>query len=171
MRKEYPLELWLEEAEHSFRRLGHFDNREQVRAAFEQLERIVNTDARKLSYARSPYLAFEYGALRVEDIPRACALVRRVAERGGSGCTHVQRAILGALCRTEDPVLLPFWTSLLRFTRPRDSFATERRRIAVAALAFLMIRRGAGEAMEVMVELLGDADVRVGAEATRSAHR
>jgi hypothetical protein len=74
------------------------------------------------------------------DLSQAQDLYRRVYVTGGAGNTYTQENLLHLIASTCDSVSIPFWLELLDLSRPRDSFTTKRRTMALAALAYLIIR-------------------------------
>jgi hypothetical protein len=79
--------------------------------------------------------------LDAEDVPRAQALCRRVADAGGTGSRDILEALFSLISQAQEPVSVPFWVELLDYTRPRDQYAERRRTHALAGLARLVIRR------------------------------
>jgi hypothetical protein len=84
------------------------------------------------------------------DLPRAQELYRRVFEAGGTGNMYIQEALLTLIAATEDPASIPFWLEILELSRPRDQFANQRRTLALAALARLVIQRNAPAACDAL---------------------
>src|SRR5262249_13752865 len=55
----------------------------------------------------------------------------------GTGRTAVEESLLGHIAVAADEESLPFYRAALEANRPRDKFQPKRRRMVVAALAFL----------------------------------
>ena len=90
-------------------------------------------------------------ALRPGVLRRAERIYRQVMERGGTGGGNLQEALLVLIGYSSDPGSLPFWEELLAVRRARDRFAKDRRTLALAAVALLVIRgREEAAAMEVL---------------------
>ncbi len=79
-------------------------------------------------------------SLSLDDVPRAQHLYGRVLDVGGTGSARVQKSLLELIGATADPSSVPFLTGLVDITRARDSFSSERRALATAALACIAIQ-------------------------------
>jgi hypothetical protein len=104
----------------------------------------------------------KFAALPAGDLPRAQELYLRVVEQGGPRNAEVQAALLGLVGRAASPESIPFWRELLAMTIPRDQFSKRRKRYAVAALAWMLARRGEKPALQLVLAGLRapDAEVR-----------
>ncbi len=89
-------------------------------------------------------------ALPPEQRRRAEELYPALVERGGMGSTHVQAGLLTLVAFGLSEESLPFWARVLDYNRPRDTFAVQRRRFALAALAFLAIRGNSSAAFSAL---------------------
>jgi hypothetical protein len=81
------------------------------------------------------------GTLPLDGLARAEKLYLNVFQTGGAGNTHVQEGLLSQIAATAEPSSIPFWVALLDLAKPRESFTTKRRTFALAALAYLAIKR------------------------------
>ncbi len=95
-------------------------------------------------------------------------LLRRVEEATrlvwssmGSGKSYLEEGLLTAIAFCAEASSLPFFRDAIAFTRPRDSLSTQRRRLAVAGIAFIAIERGSEEALATLESLLTHDDFRV----------
>jgi hypothetical protein len=132
MRRDDPLEDWL--FLHAYRSEAELAEREQ----------------REVGYVSRQLLAE-----RGQSLPRTDArtaldslleVYRQIYATGGTGNTLIQDEILTTIGRAADPETIPFWLETLTLSRPRDLFAKRRRPLALAALAYLAIRRSTPEA-------------------------
>ena len=144
MNRDDPLEMWLIGGE-----------REVDPAILEQYQAMTRQDLDKLeawldatNLPRRGSMPYVRGGRWTggvppapEDVERAKALHRRVFEQGGSGKRYAEEGLLGLLAATQDPAQIPFWVETAGLSRPRDSFANERRALALSALALIAIRR------------------------------
>ncbi len=78
--------------------------------------------------------------LAPEEVERAQQLYPPLMERGGTGTKAAQEALLHLIAQSGSLASVPFWLSVLDLSKPRDPFRTERREMALAALAFLAIK-------------------------------
>jgi hypothetical protein len=78
-----------------------------------------------------------YVPLTATELRRMERLCARVWHAQGTNRARVEETLLGHIAVMADEASLPFYRSVLAFVRPRDSFATERKRIIVAAIALL----------------------------------
>jgi len=101
-------------------------------------------------------MGFEYFSFGFQksDVPQAESLYHRIHATLGTGSTHAQEKVLDFIARTADPASIPFWVGLLDLTRPRDTFTSARKTMAVAALAYLAIYYNSRETYAGLRELL-----------------
>ena len=126
MRRDDPLEDWL--LLRAYRSEAELADRQQL----------------ELSFASTQFLT----ALGISPLPddtrtpveRLHDAYRHVYTLGGPGNTLLQEQLVRAIALAADPVSIPFWVETLRLQRPRDTFATRRRTVALAALAYLAIQ-------------------------------
>ena len=88
------------------------------------------------------------------DLPRVQQLYRRVYEARGTGSSSLQKSLLTRIAEAEAPETVPFWLEVLDLSRPRDSFITQRRTLALAALARLAIVRDVPDAYTALREAI-----------------
>ena len=100
-------------------------------------------------YRHAIYVPLDAAELR--RVERLCA---RVWHAKSTNRARVEETLLGHIAAMADEASLPFYRSALAFVRPRDSFATERKRIVVAAIAFLAGMTGSQAAHAELAELL-----------------
>lgn len=135
----------------------------------EALEEILDGKAQQRSMAYLPGLCgFSHGGgvpldgkqLRyVEDV------AARLWTAPGTGRADVEEALLGHIALSADPASLPFYRAAIAASRPRDVFAPKRRRLALAAIAFLAAAKGCQEADAELRRHLGHEDPAVRGEA------
>jgi hypothetical protein len=81
-------------------------------------------------------------------------LYRRVVQMGGTGTRYLQERLLGLLAQAKNPSTIPFWIELFDIqSPPRDSFKAQRRMIAIAALAYLVIEKDERAAYDALLQL------------------
>ena len=100
-------------------------------------------------YRHAIYVPLDAAELR--RVERLCA---RVWHSRSTSRARVEETLLGHIAAMADEASLPFYRSALAFVRPRDSFATERKRIVVAAIACLAGMTGSHAAHAELAELL-----------------
>jgi len=139
-----PLEIWLmrDEAEHEARLSARRrESLVEMQAALDQLQEMLDHPPAKgvnLMDSRVYGLGiWSMVRLPSKEIARAEKLYRRVYTTGGSGTTYVQEGLLFIIGASRQPASIPFWLETLNLSRPRDSFSTKRRTLALAALAYL----------------------------------
>ena len=83
------------------------------------------------------------------DVARAEKLYRQLYEICGNGSLYAQDGILALIASSRYSESIPFWLEVLDWSRPRDTFSTQRRIRALAALAYLALHgsRGAETAL------------------------
>jgi len=96
--------------------------------------------------------AWDAVPLPPDELARTQALYKRVYEIGGAGSTHAQEGMLALVAVAASATSIPFWLEMLDLSRPRDTFARQRRDMALAALALLAIRRATPEAYTALRE-------------------
>jgi hypothetical protein len=183
MRKVEPLEEWLfihemRQENHPARDAGREAEWQQhaereMQQALQELAAVLdNAGTQRPDYYKTRLRIMRYGkfhivALPSTDVAIAQELTRRVIAAGGTGSVPTQEGLLHVLALTADPVSIPFWRELLDIRRPRDSFAKTRRKMALAALAFLAITRNEPAAYAALQELLQHANPDVRSPAVR----
>ncbi len=137
----------------------------ELRAALDQLQDLLDHPPAKganLMNSRVYGLGL-WSSVRLpsEDVARAQDLYRRVYVAGGTGSTLVQEGLLFIIGAARQPASIPFWFETLNLSRPRDSFSTKRRTLAIAALAYLALKSvpGAEEALAQCAQHI-NADIR-----------
>lgn len=158
MRSDEPLEGWLfyvrmlDEGESIPRRPG------EARKALDLLAAtIAAVPEGPVNYnrvrGRVPSVYTNYW-LTPDETLDAQRLFFQVWERGGTGSSHVVDGLLQAIALATQPVSIPFWRQLLDLIRPREKAVTERRVMALAALALLAVARNNDEAYAALAEAL-----------------
>jgi hypothetical protein len=104
----------------------------------------------RVNYDRIGLNIWSVVPLAPEALPRAQELYLRVWTTGGTGSSYIQEGLLHAIAMTADVQSVPFWLQLLDLVRPREARIEVRRTTAVAALAFLAIKRNAPAAYEAL---------------------
>lgn len=149
MNRDDPLDYW-----HSVR--GFFqlppevvaEHQAKAHAALDRLSDFL--DHPPIKWGRFNKTGLGYGGggvgFATTDLPRAQELYRRVYEARGTGVSFIQESLLTMMAEAEDPETVPFWLEVLDLSRPRDSFTTQRRMLALAALAHLAIGGDAPQA-------------------------
>ena len=139
-----PLEIWLsrDEAGHEARlAVRHDESLAEMRAALDQLQEMLDHPPAKganLMNSRVDGLGrWSIVRLPLREVTRAEDLYRRVYVTGGTGTTYVQEGLLFIIGASRQPASISFWLETLNLSRPRDSFTTKRRTLALAALAYL----------------------------------
>jgi hypothetical protein len=139
-----PLEIWLmrDEVKHEARLATRRDESlAEIQAALDQLQEMLDHPPAKganLLNSRVYGLGvWSMTYLPAEMVTRAEDLYRRVYVTGGTGSTYVQEGLLFIIGASCQPASIPFWLETLELSRPRDSFTTKRRVLALAALAYL----------------------------------
>lgn len=101
-----------------------------------------------------------------EDLrPKAEALFFAVLNHGGTGTWNKQQSLLDVLAQSALPESVPFWKDVATLVRPRDPNSKLRRRMALAALAFLQTRRPGSQAGAALEGLMAADDPALRAEA------
>ncbi|MCY1074954.1 IS1096 element passenger TnpR family protein [Archangium lansingense] len=93
-------------------------------------------------------------------------LGERLWSATGTGRTHTEEALLGQVGVQASPDSLPFFRAALEANRERDPFQRQRRRIAVASVAFIARQTGDAAAHAQLDAWLVHPDVTVRTEAT-----
>ncbi len=76
----------------------------------------------------------------VTELERLARVYRIVVNVRGTGSARLQEDLLRVMGRTGAPSLVPFWSELLTIKKARDPFSNKRRALALAALAYVVIR-------------------------------
>lgn len=100
-----------------------------------------------------------------KDLRRIEQLCARLWLATGTGRSRVEQVLLTHIAAACDESSLPFFRSALDVKRVGDSFATERRQIVVAALAFMALARDSQAARAEMTTLLSHEHPMVRCEA------
>lgn len=100
-----------------------------------------------------------------EDLRRAERVATRLFTARGNGRTDAEEALLGHIALCADPTSLPFFQAAIAASRPHDLFAPKRRRMALAAIAFLAAVREHPEAHAVLKSYLDHPDPAIRGEA------
>ncbi len=169
-----PLEIWLmrDEVEHEARLItSRNESLAEMRAALDQLQAMLDHPPVKganLMNSRVYGLGiWSMARLPPEEITRVEELYRRVYVTGGTGSTYVQEGLLFIIGASCQPASIPFWLETLDLSRPRDSFTTKRRTLAIAALAYLAAH-DCREAEEALARCTQHANVDIRAQAVFS---
>jgi hypothetical protein len=150
--------------------LGEGEARQWLLTALTDLEKMLDgaEDRRAFSDIRGLY-GFNWGVrLRADERQRAERLCARLWNEKGTGRTYAEEALLGQVGVQASPDSLPFFRAALEANRERDSFQAQRRRIAVAAVAFIARQTGDAAAhaqLEAWLEQHPDIAVRTEAVA------
>lgn len=95
--------------------------------------------------------------------------LERVAARlwtaHGTGRADVEEALLGYIALAADPGSLPFYRAALAASRPRDQFQPKRRRMVLAAIAYLAQDKSCPDAAAELQRYLDHADPAVRGDA------
>ena len=156
MNRDDPLEMWLLGGERKIdpEMLRSFQS--AVRQDLDQLEAWL--DAPKLpKHSGMPHIRGGFWGRGLppapEDAERAKELHRRVFQQGGAGKRYAEEGLLGLLAAMQDAGNIPFWIETAGLTRPRDSFANQRRTLAISALALIAIRNEDADAFMALRRL------------------
>jgi hypothetical protein len=141
MRSEDPLEDWLYLDELDLKSAVYAARLEEMRAGLDRLEAYLKRPKSKQKTMWEVGIGGGWltAPLPPAEVARAEALYRQVYAVGGTGSTDVQEGLLKMIAASQNPASIPFWNEMLNLTRPRDKFTRARRRIAVAALAYLAL--------------------------------
>ncbi len=141
MRSEDPLEDWLYLSEFDLKSAAYATRLAEMRAGLDRLEAYLKRpkSKRKTMWEVGIGGGWQTAPLPPAEAARAEALYRQVYATGGVGSTYVQEGLLKMIAASQNPASIPFWREMLDLTRPRDQFTRARRRIAVAALAYLAL--------------------------------
>ncbi len=140
MSRDDPLEEWIVHSDFDLPAERLAELHAESHAGLEQLADYLNHPPKRANLLDVRLGWWSKVGLASMDLPQAQGLYRRVYITGGAGNTYTQENLLHLIAATHDPTSIPFWLELLDLSRPRDSFTTKRRTIALAALAFLIIR-------------------------------
>jgi hypothetical protein len=143
----------------TFRRL-HLD-------ALAALEQLLDSPAGPRAFSGTHGLSGFHGAVRLGDDERRRAelLCERLWNSQGTGRTYAEEALLGLVGVQASPDSLPFFRAALEARRERDSFQAERRRIAVASVAFIARQANDAAAHVQLTAWLRHPDAAVRTEA------
>lgn len=126
--------------------------RQEFLDSLSQLEEILDGKPYKRGMDRLPMLfGFRpetYVPLDAKMLRRLEKLAARLWTASGTGRTSVEEALLGQIALAADEASLPFFRAALEANRPRDVFQLKRRRMAMAAIAFLAEVRGSAGAYD-----------------------
>lgn len=117
-------------------------------------------EARFFGYPRGRAVVVEGKELRQLE-----QLATRLFTARGAGRTDVEEALLGHIALSADPTSLPFYRAAIAANRTHDMFAPKRRRMAVAAIAFLAMTKNCPEAHAALRSYLDHADPAMRGEA------
>ncbi len=104
--------------------------------------------------------------LKPEESKWAERLGERLWKAKGSGRTFAEESLLGQVAVQANPDSLPFFRAAVETNRARDAFQVQRRRIAVAAVAFTALQTGDAAAHAQLEAWLAHPDIPVRTEAT-----
>lgn len=96
----------------------------------------------------------QYVFLEGKDLRRLEKVAAHLWETTGPGRGYIEEALLGNIGIAADEGSLPFYRAAIAASRPHDKLGPRRRRMAVAAIAFLAESTGSKEAHAQLVELL-----------------
>jgi hypothetical protein len=137
-------------------------------AALTGLERVLEGSAGPGAFSSIHGLSRSFRPMRLkaEERQRAERLGERLWKASGAGRTQAEVWLLGQMAAQASPDSLPFFRAAVEASRERDPFQAQRRRIAVASVAFLAHQTGEGAAHAQLEAWLTHPDVTVRAEAT-----
>jgi len=163
MRDRDPLEEWLFISGPMGKSLKATAERQaEAQAALDRLAAYLdNPPAKGRSLWNIGLNMWNVTALTPDNLARAQELYPSMVLTGGTGSLDVQGELLSRIALTADPSSSPFWKEMLDFSRPRDTFATKRKTMALAALAFLAIRRNEPTAYQALREAAHHANPEV----------
>ena len=135
-----PLERWLYRSESRTNRKFAAVQLHATQIALEKLETYLRQPDRKTSlYGLGLPDYVHPGLLPRAEVAWAEKLYGPLYQTGGNGSTYAQESLLSLIAGSRYPASIPFWLELLDLSRPRDSFSTQRRTWALAALAYLAL--------------------------------
>lgn len=141
--------------------------RQWLLTALTDLEKMLDGAEDRRTFSDIPGLhGFNWGVcLRADERQRAERLAERLWSEKGTGRTYTEEALLGQVGVQASPDSLPFFRAALEASRARDSFQVQRRRIAVAAVAFIAHQTGDVAAHAQLEAWLAHPDITVRTEA------
>lgn len=142
--------------------------RKQFLEALSAMENVLNGADSKRGFNIPGLSGFHGGGARLEPEERKWAerLGERLWNAKGTGRTYAEEALLGQVAVQASPDSLPFFRAAVEFNRARDSFQVQRRRIAVAAVAFTAQQTGDTASHAQLEAWLAHPDLPVRTEAT-----
>jgi pRiA4b ORF-3-like protein len=142
--------------------------RKQALEALSALENVLNGADSTRAFNIPGLSGFHGRAARLEPEERKWAerLGERLWNAKGTGRTYAEEALLGQVALQASPDSLPFFRAAVEFNRARDSFQVQRRRIAVAAVAFTALQTGDAASHAQLEAWLAHPDLPVRTEAT-----
>lgn len=128
-------------------------HRKNVSKSLSAIADLLTQTSKKIDYGNVCWTLCDFYKFQIleKDRERAQDLYFRVAEAGGTSTSRVQKCMLDLIAWAANPASIPFWTQCVEFIRPRDQFTLERRRIAMAALASLVILKQSEAARQAIV--------------------
>ena len=96
-----------------------------------------------------------------KPIRQAVRLYSRLLETGRIRGGDLQSCFLDIIGRAAQEHTVPFWAEMIKMTIPRERFGKRRKRYAGAALAWLVVKRACGDALEVLLEASQDESWQV----------
>jgi hypothetical protein len=132
----------------------HFTSRpELAERQVAALAKVVAQASRPLPKSGWDWPRFVRGvALPSSSLALATKTYSQVLEQGRNNPTRLEETRLGAMALSASPAMVRFWTSLLELKRLRDTFAKERRCIAVTALALVVFEHSAPLARAALLD-------------------
>ncbi len=140
MRRDDPLDHWLIHSDYEIPTQRLLELQAQTHTALEELTAYLDHPPKRANLMDVRLGMWSNVGLAQTDLAHAQDLYRRVYVTGGTGNLYAQEELLNLIASTQDSSTIPFWLELLDLSRPRDSFTMKRRTMALAALAFLVIR-------------------------------
>lgn len=163
----YLYDMMLVEAEKTGSPDVSYDRHIQAKTheGLEQLAKVLDEAGKKKPKYSNVPLTHKRGTLNVlaeADIGMAEQLYRQVLERNGPGHVYVQEALLHMIAQTASPATIPFWTDMVYAKGiPPYTFASQRRTLALAALAFIAIYNKDEKARETLLQISREAPAEV----------
>ncbi len=141
MSRDDPLEEWLIHSDYEIPAKRLAELHAESHDALEELAAYLDHPPKRSNLMDVRLGMWSKVGLARADLHKAQDLYRRVYLTGGTGNVYTQEELLHLIASTQNSSTIPFWLELLDLSRPRDAFTAKRRTMALAALAFLVIRR------------------------------
>jgi hypothetical protein len=142
--------------------------RKQFLEALSALEKLLDGAGSARTFDMPGLYGFHSRVARLDPGERMWAerLGERLWKATGTGRTYAEESLLGQVALQASPDSLPFFRAAVETNRARDAFQVQRRRIAVAAVAFIALQTGDAAAHAQLETWLAHPDIPVRTEAT-----